>query len=151
MAARKKTIAMPDPPKRKPRHKLRGEHVADDIATYQRLDDEIQAAESALKKLKADRDDFEQFVLDRMAYERLPSIRCTTTGRTFYVNHQRFAKVQDRSEFTRWAQEEAPELLLQVREAKGDLNTELRRRDDDGEDLPPGTAIYWDTKLGSRA
>lgn len=63
-----------------------------------------------------------------------------------------YAKMQDRSEFIKWA-EENDESLIEKRERKEDgiLNDLVRRYLDDGQPLPPGLSFTAKQYIGVRA
>jgi len=146
---RKKTTPMPEPPAKRPSNPRGGELLADDLETLASLLAAEKAAKLDAAQATEARTNFEQYVFDRMAFEKVPAQRAG--DRTWYVSYKPYAKIQDKSAFVAWAEENEPELLEEYKVREGDLNTAVRRLLDDQVDLPPGVGYYMKRDIGSRA
>lgn len=110
-----------------------------------------EAAEaSARAKDKAEKAArFERYVIDRMDYEGVDSQKADNTS--FTPSRKAYATVTDRAAFIAWAQENDEGLIRPAEERKGDLNSLVRRLQEDGEELPPGVNVYIKETLSMRA
>lgn len=99
-----------------------------------RLEKEFKAAQSAL--------------YERMEDEGIEGIKID--GVNYVPAETMYSSINDLDAFTEWAQENAPE-LLKLTANKDELNREIRRCLDDGDEPPPGTAFYIKEYVSQRA
>lgn len=108
----------------------------------ERLHELGRAKDTAAKELKDREKEFQEYqqkCFSRMEREGVSSQR---SGEVMYVKRAtKYAVVQDREEFTKWA-EEQDETLIEPRERKKLLNALVRERVDNEEPLPPGIGFY---------
>ena len=110
--------------------------------------------EEAAKDAKEKKTAFE--IAQSNAFARMEAEECGSHKIDGIANFVRaetiYAKIQDRSEFIRWAKEN-DESLIEERERKEDgiLNDLVRRYLDDGQPLPPGLSFTAKQYIGVRA
>lgn len=113
-----------------------------------KLKEQEAKAKDKYDELKAKRERAEIELIQRMEGEEAESHK--TAGVLFVPTRRPYGTVQDRQEFVKWAQENAPE-LVEAKERKGLVNEIVRQRLDDGEDLPPGVGYYVKEYVSQRA
>lgn len=106
-------------------------------------------AKSEYEALKAECDEMEASLLERMESEEVDSMK--TNGLNYVPAQTPYGSVNDRAEFIKWAQENGQEELLEVKERKKLINQIARRHLDDGEPLPPGMSFYVKDYISIRA
>lgn len=112
---------------------------------------EYAEADKKAKELKAEFEAMQADLFARMEAEEVDSHKIT--GLANFVRAETiYAKVQDRSEFIKWAKEN-DESLVEERERKEDgiLNDIVRRCIEDNQPLPPGLGFTVKQYIGIRA
>lgn len=111
-------------------------HACQKLDTLKKREKELK---TKYESAKQEREIYELELIQRMEGEEAESHR--TKGVLYSVAKTTYGSIQDRSEFVKWAEVHAPE-LLESKERKGLVHEIVRQRQDDGEDLPPGVGFY---------
>lgn len=113
--------------------------LAEDAAVLQELKQLATETEKTAKEAKDQAKHAEQLFFARMEQESVDSIK--VNGTNFVKTATIYGQVQDREEFIKWAQANAPE-LLETKERSALVNELVRERLDTGEVLPDGLGFY---------
>lgn len=128
------------------------------IEALRDYDEKVKAA-AAVNKAKKEADSAKAkakaIVLAKLEEEELDGAPATIDGKKvrFSKYEMAFAKLEDREAFAAWAAEEDGEAYFEPesRPREDLLNALVRQKLDDGEPLPPGLGLYFDTRLSRRA
>lgn len=122
--------------------------LTEDVIELRELRELRDDAKSEYDDLKAKYDEKEADVFARMEEEGAEAVRAA--GVTFSPTRTVYGQINDREQFIKWAETNAPE-LIETKERKGLINQEARRHVDDGDPLPPGMTFYVKEFIGQRA
>lgn len=125
--------------------------LTQELKRLHKLKQEYSEADKEAKRLKAEFEAAQSDLFARMEAEEVSSQKVDGVA-NFVRAETIYAKVQDRSEFVKWATEN-DDSLLEIRERKEDgiLNDLVRRKIEDNEPLPPGLGFTTKQYIGMRA
>lgn len=118
-----------------------------DLIKLAKLKREASELTAKAKKASVTRDIHIRHCFERMENEDVQSLK--SSENLFVASSTEYGTVQDRSEFVTWAKDNAPELIAEKEEA-GLLNSLVRQRLADGQELPPGVGFYTKDNVAVR-
>ena len=129
--------------------------LVDALREYDKATREAAAINKKKKEADAAKAKAKAIVLAKLEEEELDGAPTKINGKT--VNFSKydlpFGRITDREAFAEWAAGEDGEAYFEpeARPRAELINALVRQRLDDGESLPPGVEVYFDTRLSRRA
>lgn len=122
--------------------------LTEDALALKALKKQKDDAKKEASRLEAEHKAAEAALRDRMEQEGVEGIK--SDGTNFVPTDTTYGQITDRSEFVKWARDNAPE-LLQEQEIGERINALARQLIDDGEEFPPGLSYRVREYISQRA
>lgn len=128
--------------------------LIDALREYDEATRKAAAVNKAKKEADAAKAKARAIVLAKLEEEELDGAPATIDGKKVHFSkyEMAFGKIDGPEEFRAWAANEDEAYFEPEARVRGELlNALVRQRLDDGEPLPPGVGVYFDTRLSRRA
>jgi hypothetical protein len=100
------------------------------------------------RKLNTTLEAISQLLVDRLETDGLTSFK-TEDGTTMYIKDEPYCSAQDKASLLQWVKEQGMEELLSIHYQT--LSGLVKTRLENGEELPPGVAVFMKSSIQRRA